>query len=130
MHYGSFTTTAQNAEAKGEKRLAKRIRIEGRICAALTDAILAKGATISVNDGEEWVVKRSTDKGAIINALFSTDEDRIVARDAEGTLLGSWYLVYGNDGYDVISDYSANDFAEAIWEELRPVIDKAEEEMA
>jgi hypothetical protein len=130
MHYGQFTDSAKAAEAKGEKRLAKRIRIEGRICAALVDALLAKDCTVSVNDGEEWVVKRSTDKGTIINALFSTDEDRIVARDADGTLRGSWYLVYGNDGYDVISDYSANDFADAIWEELRPVIDKAEEEMA
>ena len=126
MHYGNFTTYAQNAEEKGSTALAKRIRTEGRICAALIDAVLAKGATISINNGEEYSVKRSTDKTAIMAGMFETDSDTLLARDAEGERLGWWDLVYGNDGYDVISDYSANDFCEAIWEELKPTIEKAE----
>lgn len=130
MNYGNFTTYAKNAEDRGELRLAKRIRIEGRVCAALIDALLAKGAAISVSNGEEWSVKRSTDKATIIGALFETDEDTMVARDADGNKLGWWSLIYGNDGYDVISDYSANDFSESIWNEIKPVIDKAEYEMA
>lgn len=135
MHYGSFTTYAKAAEDRGELRLAKRIRIEGRIAAALVDAILShSGMVISVNDDEngngDWVVKRSTDKAAIMAALFSTDGDLIVARDANGERLGWWSLIYGNDGFDVISDYWANDFCEAIWQELQPKIDQAEMEMA
>ncbi len=134
MHYGEFTRYAKKAEDRGDLYTAKRIRTEGRIAAALVDAILARGAVISVNDDEngggDWVAKRSGDKSAIMGALFSTDGDLLVARDAKGAKLAWWSLIYGNDGWDVISDYSANDFAESIWQDLKPVIAKAEYDMA
>lgn len=130
MTNGNFTKYAQAADDRGELRLAKRIRIEGRIASALVAAILSQGLTISVNDGEEWSVKRSTDRATIFAELFATDQDTIVARNAEGAKLGWFMLIYGNDGYDVISDYSANDWSESIWEGLQPIMDKAEEEMA
>lgn len=129
MHYGNFTNYADAAMDRGDLHTAKRIKVEGRVCAALIDALLAKGALISVNNGEEWNVKTSTDKATIIGGLFETDMDTLLARDADGNKLGWWSLIYGNDGYDVISDYSANDFAESIWNEIKPVIDRAEYDM-
>jgi hypothetical protein len=123
-----FTQIADTRAAEGHKALARRIRTEGKMCGALVQALLDRGATVSVNDGEEWVVKRSTDKATIIAALFSTDEDQLVARDAEGNRLGWFHLVYGNDGTDVLSDYSANDYCEAIWTEvIQPLADGIDE---
>lgn len=74
----------------------------------VTDAIaIAQGYQVSVNDGEAWVVKRSTDSKAIMAALFSTDEDYIrIRKDGEESSVGTFTLVYGNDGWDVIADWS------------------------
>lgn len=111
--------------------LARRIKAEKRMCTALVDACLKRGFVISVCDGEDWPVKRSNDKGEIMAALFSTDEDAIVIRKADGDKLGWFQLIYGNCGYDVISDYSANDICDAIWNEvLSPLADRIEGEMA
>ncbi len=126
MDYGNFTQYAKRNEEKGHHDTARRIRAEGTACAALIDAILAKGAMISVCDGEEWTVKGSTDKGEVIRALFTTDGDTIRARDADKNKLGDFYLIYGNSGAEVIGDYSDNEFCNAIWEEITPTLDKLE----
>lgn len=107
--------------------LAPRIRAEKRMCTALVDGCLKRGYAISVSDGEDWPVKRSTDKAEIMAALFSTDEDVIVIRDSEGNKAGWFQMIYGNDGWDVVSDYSANPVCEAIWNEvLSPLSDAIE----
>ena len=69
------------------------------------DVVLAAGNAISVNDGEEWVLRRSRDKGAILAAMFSTDEDIWMVRDANGKRLGAVQFIHGN-GADVIADYA------------------------
>lgn len=133
MHYGNFTNYAERAFERGDKRLAKRIKTEGKIAAALIATLLAKGAVLNLNDDShgngDWTVENSTDKAAIIQAMFTTDGDLLEAHDAEGTWLGWFQFIYGNDGYDVISDYTANEFCEAIMEEIQPVIDRAEFDM-
>ena len=57
-----------------------RHRHERAIAERLVTDALAQGFQVSVNDGEAWVVKRSTDSKAIMAALFSTDEDYIRIR--------------------------------------------------
>lgn len=111
--------------------LARRIEAERRMCTALVDECVDRGYVVSVSDGEEWVVKRSTDKAEIMAALFSTDEDQIVIRDMTMERVGWFRLIYGNDGHDVVSDYTANAVCEAIWTEvLRPLSDRIEGEAA
>jgi len=105
---------------------AKRIRCEGRIVAALVAAGLARGYTVSVSDGEEFTINRSTDAAAILAATFSTDMDTLRFREADGTSVGWFDLVYGNDGYDVISDHSANKGSEELMADIQPVIDREE----
>lgn len=122
----AFNKYINAANERGERDLAARIGREKTIALALVAAILKRGYRISVNDGEEWVVIRSTSRDEIVSALFSTDEDYIHLRGENGEKLGYFYLVYGNDGWDVISDYIANDTCEAIWEELRPLMDRVE----
>lgn len=108
--------------------LCRRIRAEKRMATALVTACIQRGYTVSVNDGGDWVVKRSTDKAEIMAALFSTDEDQIVIRDKDGNRAGWFWLVYGNDGWDVVSDFSDNAVCNAIWQEvLSPLSDKIAE---
>jgi hypothetical protein len=78
---------------------------ELRIIRRLVSSALAAGYTISVNDGEETVLVKSTSQKAIIAAMFSTDEDYLHLYRPGGTYLGWIRLIYGN-GSDVISDHT------------------------
>lgn len=69
---------------------------------------LFEGWTVSVNDGEEWTLKRSSDYEAITAALMSTDSDYLVLRDVDGTKVGGIVTIYGNNG-ECIHDYSESD---------------------
>jgi hypothetical protein len=79
--------------------------IETTICTRIVSRALAAGYAVSVYDGEEYPVKRSTNKAAIVAAMFSTDADTLVIRAADGSKIGSVYLVYGN-GEDVVCDHT------------------------
>jgi hypothetical protein len=88
-----------------------RQRIEQKIALTAVKQLLAEGYLLGVNDGEETTVHHSRDASAIEAALFTTDEDYIyVYIDDEDPIdlrPDYWVrLVYGNDGWDVISDYS------------------------
>ena len=123
---------ASNPDHRNYSRpLARRLTAEKRMCTALVTACLDRGFLVSVHDGEEWAVKKSSDKAEILAALFATDQDEIVIRTAEGVRAGWFQLIYGNDGYDVVGDYTDNEVCNAIWNEvLTPLSDKIEREMA
>lgn len=80
--------------------------LEKMVVRSLVSELLGHGLTISVFDGEEWPVKRGTKRNQILDALFACDAETILIRDGEDNKIGRAYLVYGNDGYDVIADYS------------------------
>jgi hypothetical protein len=105
---GFAESVARVVERDGpQSTVAKRIRIEGRIVRKLIKSALAvPGNTVSVYDGEVWCLTKSSDYAAIMAALNSTDDDQLMIRDKDGNKLGWVRLIYGNDGYDVISDYS------------------------
>jgi hypothetical protein len=78
---------------------------------------LAKGYTVSVHDGEEWQVKRSTDYAAIVEAAQSVEQAVLRILDAQtGDLIGNIDIIGYQDprlavaeGYDdSILDYSDN----------------------
>jgi hypothetical protein len=96
---------------------------ETKIAKLLVASLLQFGNTISVNDGEAFTVKRSKDAKAIVAALATTDEDRLLVRDNAGNRIGSVWLIWGN-GIDLISDYSESleyyvDRAQSAVERLR-----------
>lgn len=99
--------------------------IEKRIVRITILNILAAGFSISVNDGEEETLTNSTDPDAIFAAMFTTDEDSLlVGHNPSRPEFGHFAMVrfiYGNDGWDVINDYSTS--LEKI---LKPVIDLAD----
>jgi hypothetical protein len=71
----------------------------------LVDYMLAKGFTISVFDGEEWQVKRSTDAKAIDEAIRSVEEAELSIRDTDNKNQG-WARVsaYGLEPDETVMD--------------------------
>lgn len=76
---------------------------------------LNAGHTVSVYDGEEWQVKRSTGYKAIVDAVESVDEAQLRVRDSEGKVI-AWALVsaFGLADDETMMDYSDNAFTE-VW---------------
>lgn len=107
-HEGRF------GEAKAYRELADRIAIESAIFTRLCETAFDLGWVVSLCDGEEWTVKKSNSLTILREAAFSTDADTLVFRDEKGDIRGRVWLVYGNDGWDVIADHSTND-QDATW---------------
>lgn len=81
---------------------------EAIIAKKLIALALERGHALSVNDGEEWTIKRSTDAAEVFAALGSTDEDLLLIQ-APGLIpltVSRVLLVYGNEPGVLISDYS------------------------
>jgi hypothetical protein len=107
----------QEIKATYDRGVVARGIMEFRIVRRVAKALLEAGLQVSVNNGEDITVRRSRDLGEIMGAVMTVDEERLIVRDADTNRRGMVYLVYGNDGWDVISDYS-------VWLEsiLAPVI--------
>lgn len=86
-------------------------KIVGRVITTLLDA----GYKLTIDHGGESEVIPVTDaSNATLDEMFACDEERLYA-SKDGKL--AWvFFVYGNDGWDVISDYSTS-----LEEELAPI---------
>jgi hypothetical protein len=97
---------------------------ERKVAKKLIKLILETGNVISVYDGEEWVLKRSANPSDIANELCASDEGdtiQVQCSEREGIVLGAFYLVFDDiqdDGIVVINDYTANEFSDAIYNQL------------
>lgn len=84
---------------------------------ALIHAILANpGHTVSVFDSECWVVKKSRDVDAIIAAMGETDVDSIRVRDGGNTIIGTFWLMYGNGHGETVSNWTDNEYCNGLME--------------
>lgn len=108
--------------------LIARIETEGKIANALVKQALASGYVVSVYDGEEWALKFSSDRAEILAAMFSTDMDMLALSEGpagERSRVGTINFIYGNCGWDVISDYSSKDLDDfTAW--MKPISDYAD----
>ena len=87
----------------------KRQDIERRIAIATIKDLHNAGFSISVNDGEEVTVEKSLDQTEVLDAMFSTDEDYLIAHDAKTGIQQGWVrFIYGNDGWDAVNDYTTS----------------------
>lgn len=82
-----------------------RQSIERKIAQAAAQGLIDAGYSVSVFDGEEVAQAATTDIKKIMAALFTTDEDCLVAYINDWRV-GAVMLVYGNDGWDVMADYN------------------------
>ena len=85
-----------------------RQALERRVVRAACEELIAQGCAISLSYGEgDYGVVKAVTADAVLNAMHACDEEWLIVwqRNPDGyTRLGSVYLVYGNDGYDVIAD--------------------------
>jgi hypothetical protein len=74
---------------------------------------LNAGHNVSVFDGEEWELRRSTKFQDIIEAIDAVEEAQLIITDSEGTRKG-WALItpYGVDDCETVCDYTITDFME------------------
>jgi len=88
---------------------------ERRVTRRLIKAGIAAGYTVSVNDGEEWTVRRSTNEREILAALASTGQDYVRFYQGDDSV-GTAVLIWGNDddGSELISDYTSNPAMESL----------------
>ena len=105
-----------------------RQRVEQTIALVTAQALLDAGFSLGVNDGEAITIHHSRNLEAIKAALFTTDEDYLYVYHDKGNAKDQpdfhWVrFVYGNDGWDVINDYSAN--LEPHFELVQKLIDYA-----
>lgn len=86
----------------------------------LIDRALTDGFNISVNDGEDWPVRMSTERQEILSAVHSVDESTIVMR-RNGEKCRA-FIVLGNNPDESVSDYHVckylDDVMEEIWEQF------------
>ena len=85
----------------------KLISIEDQIIKATIQVLLDAGYALSVNDGEETTLYRSVTPLLIFKAMKTTDEDYLVV--FRGAERAGWVrFIYGNDGVEVINDFTIN----------------------
>lgn len=87
-----------------------RQAIETRIATEFVTEALKAGFAISLSDCDDesiMTVDKSTDKAVILAAMFGTDDERLYLTQ-NGKRCGWCWFVYGNDGWDVICDYTTN----------------------
>ena len=93
-----------------EETLESRNATERKIVKRVIDAVFGvPGYSISVCDGEEMVTKQLRSTSEVLGAMFSTDEDILyIQRSFETKPFASVHFIYGNDGWDVVHDYTTN----------------------
>ena len=97
-------------------------KMEQAIAKATIKALIDADYFVTVNDGEEETVKRSRDADAIFAAMFTTDEDYLIATKKNPMQGRAWVrFIYGNSGWDVINDYTTN-----LEDVLKPVMELAD----
>lgn len=97
-----------------------RQEIEHKIARAAITSILAAGYAITVDNGgnggyenaanpEGLAIHQSKHLEAILAAMFQTDQEMLLIWNPVAKKnIGFIFFVYGNDGYDVISDYTSS----------------------
>ena len=82
--------------------------IEKKIVGLILNSAYSSGYTCRLYDGESWVTDKNATIKEIMYYLMTTDEETLVIYDESGKRVGSIFLVYGNNGYDVITDHTDN----------------------
>jgi hypothetical protein len=78
---------------------------------------LSMGCTVSVWDGEEWQIKRSTGYKAIIDAIESVEEAQLRIRQKDAVI--GWALVsaFGLEDDETVVDHTCTSFMDE-WSDI------------
>ena len=83
-----------------------RQKIETEIVTSFVKAIFKNGFTMSLNNGYDPETHFDSAKKAL-RQMMQTDEEEIFIYK-NGSQIGTAKFVYGNDGFDCLTDYSLN----------------------
>lgn len=97
-------------------QVAERIIGERAVVRKLVSKALADGHLVSVNNGEDWEIKRSTRIEDIMGAIMATDEDYIRIENINFGLEARFWMVYGNSADDVIADHTDVPYAQELFD--------------
>lgn len=95
------------------KQIDRRIIAEKSVVRAIVRNAIKTGHTVSLNNGEEWSVKRSTSERDVMAEVYAADEETLKFHK-DGKVIGSVYLVYGNSAGEVMADCTDSPAVEAI----------------
>ena len=80
--------------------------MERAIVTACVKSALDEGYQISLdNGGDDYEFEFSTDKNFILSEMFATSEESLIL--TKPNMSRFMMFVYGNDGWDVLCDYTA-----------------------
>lgn len=83
---------------------------------ALVTHIIDNGLMITLhNEEEDNVLVDSVSVDNVMNESLATDMEWINITDGEKAL-GTLSLIWGNDPWELISDYTSNEFCDDLWE--------------
>lgn len=100
--------------------LCNRLTVEADIVTRVVDALLAADYALGTDAEGESEKPPTRDRAEILTRLKEVDDERLTAYD--GSTSPQWVrFVYGNSGYDVISDYTIG-----LGGVLTPVLEYAE----
>ncbi len=95
------------SKTAGERAVERR-EAEIAIVKATIKIMLDAGFALTVDDGGDYPIKMSREADETFSAMMSVDDEHLLILDAtSGRTLGWVYFVYGNDGFDVISDHTS-----------------------
>lgn len=84
------------------------LKIDREIASQVIDDALKLGYNLSVfNGGDDPEIAHATDRQAILENMFACDAD-IIKVYKDKAFIGFVEFIYGNDGYDVISNSSCS----------------------
>lgn len=110
---------------KRQRALNTRIKEETKVVRKIVERAIRLGHMVSVYDGEEYPVKRSTNKALIMVNVYATDMDKLYFRNAKtGESVGCVLLVYGNSASEVMADWSDNEATNDILADAKEYCDK------
>ena len=92
----------------------QRIEIEKRMLTLMVDTALSMGYKMSVDCEGEEMLEETGEKDLILEMCLDLDICHVYYHK-DGAIVGWALLVFGNDGYDLISDHTVN-----LNEELQP----------
>ena len=102
-------------------------KMERKIAATFVDAVLKESGeiyTIAVNNGEE-LIRPARNVFSILRAMSSVDDESLIVFK-DGLRFGWARFIHGNDGWDVLADYTTN--LEPFMEKVNKISDEMQDD--
>lgn len=106
-----------------------RVQIERTILCKIVDSALREGYLVSIsNGGDGMEVDKSSSPSELLDHLHICDVEHIYFHNQGGEYVGSVVMVYGNDGWDAVSDCTINKDIDVILADALEFANRMEEE--